>query len=644
MPDANVLQEFLVSLGWDVDQRGGDRFRDQLKSIKIGAITVTAALTGLAAAVAKTAQTYEQMHYASQRAQSSVTNMNAFGFAVGQLGGNAQTAKQSLQELGNRVRNLPGMENSIQRFGVQTRDANGHMRDMADIVTDMGQRFRDDPIQGHALAWAQAFGLSQTDMQALERAPDLLRKYEQEYRRIYSSLDLNQDQAGEQSAQFMQDIRVTWQIVEAIGQKVMIDLQKAFGGNIHDLNNYLMQHGPEIAAAIELGVQEVVAFVQWLIKAGKAINSGVENTVGWKVVLEGIAAFMATRWIAGVVTPILMMVRALGGGSLAAAALRTALMKIGEPAAAAAKALGGVEAAGAAAKGAEAAGGAATAAEGGAEMFGPPTAAEARVQAAWNASRIAPAAEGAEAASGAAFGAPLAVIGGAAAFAGYEGYKAWGDVHDAIRAVHKRHAVSDSTAAREKQALQFFIGKGFSPQASAGIVGNLEQESGLNPEARGDSGRAGGVAQWHSDRARAIYQQFGIDVYHANLSQQLEAIFDEMQMGSDPQARQAGRDLYRTNDAAMATHIFRAGYERPLNKFGDEDQKRWQFASDAMSRNPQLFNAANGGGAPSQSVSVNNHVTINGAQSPQAVGKAVSDYISNRTTSAITRNLMSKTA
>lgn len=23
MPDANVLQEFLVSLGWDVDQRGG---------------------------------------------------------------------------------------------------------------------------------------------------------------------------------------------------------------------------------------------------------------------------------------------------------------------------------------------------------------------------------------------------------------------------------------------------------------------------------------------------------------------------------------------------------------------------------------------------------------------------------------------
>jgi hypothetical protein len=53
-------------------------------------------------------------------------------------------------------------------------------------------------------------------------------------------------------------------------------------------------------------------------------------------------------------------------------------------------------------------------------------------------------------------------------------------------------------------ANQFFISRGYSPEAAAGIVGHLPHESGMNPFASGDSGTSGGLAQWHNERLTAL--------------------------------------------------------------------------------------------------------------------------------------------
>ena len=53
----------------------------------------------------------------------------------------------------------------------------------------------------------------------------------------------------------------------------------------------------------------------------------------------------------------------------------------------------------------------------------------------------------------------------------------------------------------EQQAYQYLIAQGYPPVAAAGIVGNLVQESGVNPTVNpGDSGTAHGIAQWRGDR------------------------------------------------------------------------------------------------------------------------------------------------
>jgi hypothetical protein len=46
--------------------------------------------------------------------------------------------------------------------------------------------------------------------------------------------------------------------------------------------------------------------------------------------------------------------------------------------------------------------------------------------------------------------------------------------------------------------------RGYSPAQAAGIVGNLQQESSLNPTRWGDNGTSYGLAQWHKDRLSGL--------------------------------------------------------------------------------------------------------------------------------------------
>jgi len=55
--------------------------------------------------------------------------------------------------------------------------------------------------------------------------------------------------------------------------------------------------------------------------------------------------------------------------------------------------------------------------------------------------------------------------------------------------------------AKIREAFQFYKSKGFSDTGAAYMVGNLLQESQLDPAAVGDSGHAHGIAQWRDDAA-----------------------------------------------------------------------------------------------------------------------------------------------
>lgn len=108
-------------------------------------------------------------------------------------------------------------------------------------------------------------------------------------------------------------------------------------------------------------------------------------------------------------------------------------------------------------------------------------------------------------------------------------------------------------------AFQWFVDKGWSTAQAAGIVGNLQQESGLNPEAVGDGGKAFGLAQWRDERLDAL-KEFaaanGLD--YKTTEAQLQFIDYELKNSE----RSAGAALGGATTVDEATDAF-LGFERP---------------------------------------------------------------------------------
>ena len=110
------------------------------------------------------------------------------------------------------------------------------------------------------------------------------------------------------------------------------------------------------------------------------------------------------------------------------------------------------------------------------------------------------------------------------------------------------------------EAMSFFQSKGWSKEQAAGIVGNLQAESGKNlrTNAEGDSGQAYGIAQWHPDRQANFQRVMGIPIRQSTFKQQLEFVNWELNNSE----AEAGRALRRTSSAADAASIVDQTYER----------------------------------------------------------------------------------
>lgn len=130
---------------------------------------------------------------------------------------------------------------------------------------------------------------------------------------------------------------------------------------------------------------------------------------------------------------------------------------------------------------------------------------------------------------------------------------------------------------KAEYAYKFYLNKGYTPQASASIVGNLIHEGGLNTTAEGDVGYKGGssfgVAQWRGDRLNKLKSMYGKD--WNKLDNQLEFVHWEL----NNTEKSAGDALKKAKSVWEAGRVFANSYERPKLKF-DQDETRQTHVAD----------------------------------------------------------------
>ncbi|ELW2080701.1 hypothetical protein QMX20_002509 [Escherichia coli] len=303
--NAETLKDFLISLGFKVDEAGARKFDavvagTTLKAIELG-VKVEAAALSVVAFTAKIASGLDDLYWASQRTGATVEGIKQIGYAVSQVGGSVDGARGSLENLARFMRNNPGAEGFLNRLGGQTRDASGNMRDMATIFTGVGQRLSSMPYY-RANQYAQMLGLDENTLMAMRRG---IGQFSGEYTAMAKAIGYNADVAAVSSNKFMTSLRSFGLMAGMARDKIGSSLADGLAGSLDRLRRQILENFPKIEGAITgtvkgiLWAGEMVGRVIYrLIQLGQSISDWWDSLDKQsQQLIELIGALTAAWWM-----------------------------------------------------------------------------------------------------------------------------------------------------------------------------------------------------------------------------------------------------------------------------------------------------------------------------------------------------------
>lgn len=141
---AEVLQEYLVKLGFQTDQISLKKFEDGMgktgKSVlKIG-MGVAGVVASVEAASAAFAYSMRKTFFAAELADTSVKKMQAMSYAGKQFGISGDSMASSIKGMAQALRLNPGLQGLVESFGIPVTG-----RDKADVMMDFVKAIKDMP-------------------------------------------------------------------------------------------------------------------------------------------------------------------------------------------------------------------------------------------------------------------------------------------------------------------------------------------------------------------------------------------------------------------------------------------------------------------------------------------------------------------
>ncbi|EGO7964441.1 hypothetical protein [Escherichia coli] len=279
--NAETIKNFLVSLGFSVDDAGAKRFGSVLAGTTANVIKMGLAVEGAALSVvaftAKIASGLDNLYWASQRTGATVQGIQSIGYAVSQVGGSVDAARSSLESLSRFIRNNPGAEGFLNRLGVQTRDASGNMRDMAAIFTGVGQKLSGMPYY-RANQYAQMLGIDENTLMAMRRG---VGQFSAQYSEMVKAIGFNADQAALSSNRFMTSLKSLGEMAGMARDKIGSNLADGLAGQIDNLRKKIIENFPKIEVTITKVIKGILWLGEIVGRVAFRIVDGVGDIIEW---------------------------------------------------------------------------------------------------------------------------------------------------------------------------------------------------------------------------------------------------------------------------------------------------------------------------------------------------------------------------
>jgi hypothetical protein len=365
MAESTVIKEFLVALGYKVDESGAKKFREGVtsvtKAVEHLGVRIEATALAVAYGVMRFASNLEQLYFAAQRTGSSADQLQAFGLAARNFGSSIEEAQGSVEGLAATLRSNPGMSNVIAGWlgtaGISSaglaRDTHGQLVASLGLMGRLGQMFQTQIARGQmfqATAVAGMLGISDHTMLAMS-APGFQaelaaqEKRRQGWEKVAEAAHRFMNQLEELKMAFFQmmlgfegpamralqgAMTKLSQLMKDHGKQLVTDLSIAFTwviDGIGHLIDWLDTHGKEIFVRLEALFLEfnlnwelyIKPTFNWLYDRIAELDKATD---GWStkigLVLIGLKALGATGIVTGILGVGAGLAKAMGAGAGAA--------------------------------------------------------------------------------------------------------------------------------------------------------------------------------------------------------------------------------------------------------------------------------------------------------------------------------------
>jgi hypothetical protein len=281
-----ILRDYLVALGFKIDENGWRDFNEKLQissrnAARFGS-TVAAAATEIGVATERVARQYEELYYVQQRVGSNVSGIKAIEFGMKQIGSSAEAGRGAIEGMAAAARMNPGLRAMFKGMGI---DMSNPVKGIGQLADVMKARFGE---AGYFVGarFAGMAGIDETTFRQIWMNREKLKRQETEHARRQKEAGIDADKFAKDSVKFGDSLRELYDrwdlLIERVAQDWLPVAQKTV-----DFGN---------------------AITKWLTDANTASQ-------GWLGTLASIAAALGTLRVAGAALGAAGRLVGLGGGA-----------------------------------------------------------------------------------------------------------------------------------------------------------------------------------------------------------------------------------------------------------------------------------------------------------------------------------------
>lgn len=201
---SEILREYLLVLGFKVDQPGAKKVENTLGNLNLKSLGLGLSLAGVARAsqamVIAFARDMERLYYASRRTDSTVEGLQAMEFGAKQIGMSAEGATASIKALAMAIKYDPGKKGLLESWGIDTN------RDTTKVFLDLIEKLLTMAPQV-GKGFAAMFGISPEDLVAYEKDFPKLKKAIEDRLKMGKDSGVNATDAAKAETEFMNRLR-----------------------------------------------------------------------------------------------------------------------------------------------------------------------------------------------------------------------------------------------------------------------------------------------------------------------------------------------------------------------------------------------------------------------------------------------------